>query len=269
VDDDLVVARDQGVLWITLNRPEEANALTPSQVARLVALFDEAGAALDTRVIVVSGAGGTFCRGTDPRTARQPPPAPPEAPARTMGYTAWLIRTGVQRLMTAVRECEKPVVAAVSGLAADAGLYLALCCDLVVAADDARFEVTFIGRGVVPDGGGIYLLPRMVGLQRAKEIVLLGGQLNATDAMALGLVNRVVSAPDLEETARGLADRLAHGPTKTIGLTKLLLNRSLDSDIATAFRDEAAAQEMVMWTADVSEGFRSRSEGRPPSFSGW
>jgi len=175
----------------------------------------------------------------------------------------------VQRLITAVRDCEKPVIAAVNGSVKDAGLYLALSCDLVVAAEDARFAVTFIERGFVPDGGGIYLLPRIVGLQRAKELIFLGDELTASGAMALGLVNRVVPAASLETSARELADRLAKGPTKTIGLTKLLLNRSLDSDVAAAFRDEAASQEMVVWTADASESFRSRSEGRPPSYSGW
>jgi 2-(1,2-epoxy-1,2-dihydrophenyl)acetyl-CoA isomerase len=162
------------VLKVTLDRPEEGNALTPSQVARLVTLFDEAGASPETRAVLVTGAGVTFCRGTDARAARPRPAAPPDAPARPAGFTAWLIRTGVQRLITAIRECEKPVVAAVRGLAADAGLYVVLSCDLVVAADDARFAVRFVQRGLVPDGGGVYLLPRLIGVQRAKELMFLG-----------------------------------------------------------------------------------------------
>jgi len=269
VGDDLVVAREQGVLRVTLNRPDEGNALTPALVAELVALFDEAGASLETRAIVVTGAGTTFCRGTDARAARPRPPAPSGAPARPAGFIAWLIRTGVQRLITAVRECEKPVVAAVRGLAADAGLYLALSCDFVVAADDARFAVHFVQRGLVPDGGGIYLLPRIVGPQRAKEILLLGEPVPAADALALGLVNRVVPADALESAALEVAGRLAKGPTKAFGLVKLLLNRSLDSDVGAAFHDEAAAQEIVMGTADAAESFSARTEGRPPSYNGW
>jgi 2-(1,2-epoxy-1,2-dihydrophenyl)acetyl-CoA isomerase len=269
VADDLVVARDGGLLRVTLNRPEHGNALTPDQVARLVSLFDEAGASLDTRAILVAGVGGNFCRGTDAGAARPRPAAPPDAPTRPVGFIAWLNRTGVQRLITSVRECEKPVVAAVQGLAADAGLYLALGCDFVVAADDARFAVNFVRRGLVPDGGGIYLLPRLVGLQRAKQMILLGDDVGAADAMALGLITRAVPAAELDAAASELAGRLAEGPTKAIGLVKLLLNRSLDSDAGAAFHDEAAAQEIVMGTADVSESFRSRTEGRPPTFRGW
>ena len=218
---------------------------------------------------MLTGAGTTFCRGTDARVARPRPPGPPDAPGRPVGFTAWLIRTGVQRMITAVRACEKPVIAAVKGLAADAGLYLALSCDLVVASDDARFAVNFAQRGLVPDGGGLYLLPRIVGPQRAKEIVMLGDPLGAADALALGLVNRVVPAPEVDAVALEIAGRLATGPTKALGLVKVLLNRSLDSDITTAFHDEASAQEIALGTADVTESFRARSEGRSPKFRGW
>jgi len=269
VADDLVVERDQGVLKVTFDRPEEGNALTPSQVARLVTLFDEAGASLETRAVLVTGAGATFCRGTDARAARPRPPAPPDAPARPAGFTAWLIRTGVQRLITAIRECEKPVVAAVRGLAADAGLYVALSCDMVVAADDARLAVRFVQRGLVPDGGGIYLLPRLIGVQRSKELMFLGDDVDAAHALDLGLVNRVVPVAELEMVALDLARRLAAGPTTAIGLVKQLLNRSLDSDVGAAFREEAAAQEIVMGTADLRESSASRSEGRPPAYRGW
>lgn len=267
--DDLLVARDHGVLRVTLNRPDEGNALTPTQVADLAALFDEAGASLGTRVVLLTGAGPTFCRGTDARVARERPAAPAGAPARPVGFTAWLIRTGVQRLVASVRACEKPVVAAVRGLAADAGLYLALSCDFVVAADDARFAVKFVQRGLVPDGGGIYLLPRIVGPQRAKEIVLLGDAVSAADAMALGLVNRVVPSAELDESALAIATRLAQGPTQAIGLAKALLNGSLDASFTTALQDEALAQEVVLNTADAAESFSAGREGRRPTFSGW
>jgi 2-(1,2-epoxy-1,2-dihydrophenyl)acetyl-CoA isomerase len=160
-------------------------------------------------------------------------------------------------------------VAAVRGLAADAGLYLALSCDLVVAADDARFAVNFVQRGLVPDGGGIYLLPRIVGPQRAKEILLLGEPVGAAEAHALGLVNRVVAAASLDEAALQLAARLARGPTKAMGLVKSLLNRSLDSDIGAAFADEASAQEIALSTADAAEMFAAAREKRSPNYVGW
>jgi 2-(1,2-epoxy-1,2-dihydrophenyl)acetyl-CoA isomerase len=265
----VLVTRDEGVLRIVLNRPEAGNALTPDQRAALVELFSEAGPSLETRAVVLAGAGDAFCVGSDASVARHPPPAPPGAPARAVGFTTWLIRTGVQQLVASIRECEKPVIASVGGLARDVGLHLALACDFVVATETARLAESFVGRGILPDGGGCYLLPRIVGLQRAKEIVLLGGELTAGEAMALGIVNRVVPDAELERETNELARQLAHGATKAIGLAKQLLNRSLDADLATAFYEEAHAQELVIATEDAREGARSAAKGRPPSFTGW
>jgi 2-(1,2-epoxy-1,2-dihydrophenyl)acetyl-CoA isomerase len=168
-----------------------------------------------------------------------------------------------------VIDCEKPVVAAVNGTTAGIGAHLAFACDLVVAAQEARFIEVFVRRGISPDGGGAYLLPRLIGLQKAKELVFFGDDLPAAEAERLGLVNKVVPRVELEAAAAELAGRLAQGPTKAIGMAKWLLNRSLDSDRATAFDEEAWAQELVVGTADSREGIASFVERREPDFKGF
>ncbi|CAM5663529.1 Enoyl-CoA hydratase/isomerase family protein OS=Streptomyces chartreusis OX=1969 GN=CP983_24095 PE=3 SV=1 [Streptomyces chartreusis] len=165
-------------------------------------------------------------------------------------------------------DCEKPVIAAVNGTAAGIGAHLAFACDLVLAAESARFIEVFVRRGLVPDGGGAYLLPRLVGTHRAKELVFFGDALTAADAERLGLVNRVVPDGELDKTAREWADRLAAGPTRALALTKQLVNASLESDRASAFAAEAAAQEINMTTQDAQEGVASFVERRSPEFKG-
>ncbi|MFE0726705.1 enoyl-CoA hydratase/isomerase family protein [Streptomyces antibioticus] len=190
------------------------------------------------------------------------------AEQRTAGDVARMLRLGAQRLISAVLDCEKPVIAAVNGTAAGLGVHLALACDLVLAAESARFIEVFARRGLVPDGGGAYLLPRLIGPQRAKELMFFGDALTAADAERLGLVNRVVPDADLPKTAHDWAARLAAGPTRTLALTKQLVNASLDTDRATAFTAEAAAQEINMTTADAREGVASFAERREARFRG-
>jgi 2-(1,2-epoxy-1,2-dihydrophenyl)acetyl-CoA isomerase len=180
-----------------------------------------------------------------------------------------MIATGAQRLIAAVLDCEKPVIAAVGGTAAGIGAHLALACDLVIASEEARFIEVFVRRGIVPDGGGAYLLPRLTGLHKAKELVFFGDDLSAVDAERLGLVNTVVPAGELDATVAAWAARLATGPTVAIGLAKRLLNRSLDGDRATSFTEEALAQEVAMTTRDATEGVASFVERRPTEFKGW
>lgn len=271
LEDQVTHRVEDQVAWITLNRPEVRNAITPDQRNRVIDLLEDASASLDVRAVVLTATGKGFCTGADLRAGGRRPAAPrPEgAPDRIMGEAARMIRRGAQRLVGAVLDCEKPVVAAVNGTAAGIGAHLAFACDLVVAATDARFIEVFVRRGISPDGGGAYLLPRLIGLQKAKELIFFGDDLSAADAMALGLVNRVVPLEQLEQTASELAGRLAAGPTKALGMAKWLLNRSLDSDRQTAFDDEAWAQELITGTVDCGEGLRSFAERRPPEFKGF
>ncbi|MFF2513558.1 enoyl-CoA hydratase/isomerase family protein [Streptomyces sp. NPDC058086] len=261
VDSLVLHATDNHVSWITLNRPETLNAITPDQRERLIQHLTHASSDPDVRAVVITARGRGFCAGADLRGG-------PPAGERVAGDVARTIRLGAQRLIGAVLDCEKPVIAAVNGTAAGLGAHLALACDLVLAADSAKFIEVFVRRGLVPDGGGAYLLPRLVGPQRAKELMFFGDALTAADAARLGLVNRVVPPDDLEKTARDWAERLATGPTRALALTKQLVNASLDTDRGTAFAAEAAAQEINMTTTDATEGVTSFVERRTPHYRG-
>jgi len=252
---------DGQVSYITLNRPEALNAVTPEQREYVIRLLAEASADPDVRAVVLTGTGRGFCAGADLRGGSS-------GGERVAGDVARMLRLGAQRLTAAVLDCEKPVIAAVNGTAAGLGAHLALACDLVLAAESAKFIEVFVRRGLVPDGGGAYLLPRLIGPQRAKELMFFGDALTAADAERLGLVNRVVPDAELDKTAREWAARLAAGPTRAIALTKQLVNASLESDRATAFAAEAAAQEINMATEDAQEGVRSFVERRSPEYRG-
>ncbi|MGW7052215.1 enoyl-CoA hydratase/isomerase family protein [Streptomyces sp. NPDC054887] len=255
-------AVDNGVSWITLNRPAALNALTRDQRDRVVALLAAASADPAVRAVVVTGTGKGFCAGADLRAG------PVSDGDRVAGDVARTIRLGAQRLVAAVLDCEKPVIAAVNGTAAGIGAHLALACDLVLAAESARFIEVFVRRGLVPDGGGAYLLPRLVGPQRAKELMFFGDSVPAAEAARMGLVNRVVPDAELAAAARAWAERLAAGPTRSIALAKQLVNASLDVDRATAFAAEASAQEINMTTSDANEGVASFVERRTPKYRG-
>jgi 2-(1,2-epoxy-1,2-dihydrophenyl)acetyl-CoA isomerase len=252
-----------GVAYLTLNRPEALNAITPAQRDRLISLLTEASADPSVRAVVLTGTGRGFCAGADLRGG-----GASAGEERVAGDVARVIRLGAQRLIAAVLDCEKPVIAAVNGTAAGLGAHLALACDLVLAAESARFIEVFVRRGLVPDGGGAYLLPRLLGPQRAKELMFFGDAVSAADAERLGLVNRVVPDEELEKTSREWAERLASGPTRALALTKQLVNASLESDRATAFAAEAAAQEINMTTEDAREGVASFVERRSAEYRG-
>ncbi|OEJ33171.1 enoyl-CoA hydratase/isomerase family protein [Streptomyces subrutilus] len=266
---DTILHRTAGnVSWITLNRPDAMNALTWDQRERVIALLADASADPDVRAVVLTATGKGFCAGADLRAAGAPATPAQTAPERIAGDVARMIRLGAQRLITAVLDCEKPVIAAVNGTAAGIGAHLALACDLVIAAEEARFIEVFVRRGLVPDGGGAYLLPRLVGPQKAKELIFFGDAVPAAEAERLGLVNKVVPAGDLQAAAREWAERLAQGPTRALALAKQLVNASLDGDRAAALAAEATAQEINMGTADANEGVASFVERRPPKYTG-
>lgn len=260
---------DGGVAWITLNRPEVGNAVTPDQRNRVIDLLGAASSDLAVRVVVLTATGKAFCTGADLRAPRAAVARPEGAPERAVGDVSRTIRDGAQRLVAAVLDCEKPVIAAVNGTAAGIGAHLAFACDLVLAAEEASFIEVFVRRGIAPDGGGAYLLPRLVGPQRAKELLFFGDKVPAADAQRLGLVNKVVPGTELEAAAAEWAARLADGPTRALALTKWLVNRSLESDRAGAFADEALAQELVMHTTDAQEGVAAFVERRDPTYRGW
>jgi 2-(1,2-epoxy-1,2-dihydrophenyl)acetyl-CoA isomerase len=268
---DLVLYRlEDGVAWITLNRPDAGNAISADMRDQMVVWLQGASSDLAVRAVVIAGTGEKgFCTGADLRSTGPPPARPEGAPARPVGDAARLIRDGWQRLISAILDCEKPVIAAVNATAAGGGMHLALACDLVVAAEESKFISVFVRRGIAPDAGGAYLLPRLIGPQKAKELFFFGDDLPARDAERLGLVNKVVPREQLLDEVGTWAARLAAGPTVAIGLAKYLANRSLESDRAGALWEESVAQELVVGTEDCAEGLRAFAERRSPSFKGW
>ncbi len=271
IDEQVTWRVADGVATITINAPEQGNALTGARRDRLAELFHDASSDLAVRAVVLTAAGERhFCTGAalgGPRPAG--PPRPEDAPDRVMGDAARMIRRGWQRLVASILDCEKPVVGAINGTAAGGGAQLVLACDLVVMADHARLIEVFVRRGIMPDAGGAYLLPRLIGLHRAKEIMFLGDDVSAQSAAQLGIANQVVPGGELAKAAGELAARLAQAPTRAIAMTKWLLNRSFESDRQSAFDDEAWAQELVNTTDDAREGMTAFVERRDPVFRGW
>jgi 2-(1,2-epoxy-1,2-dihydrophenyl)acetyl-CoA isomerase len=267
---DVVRHVENGVAWVRLNRPETGNAMTPDMRDTIADWMQEASGDLAVRAVVITGSGTKgFCTGADLRGSRPAPSRPEGAPERVMGDAARMIRGGWQRLVSSILDCEKPVIAGVNGTAAGGGVHLALACDLVIMAEEARFIEVFVRRGIAPDAGGAYLLTRLVGPQKAKEMFFFGDDVSAAEATRIGLVNKVVPRADLDKALSEWAERLASGPTKAIGIAKALTNRSLESDRNTAFWEESYGQELLNATSDAREGMTSFVERRSPEFKGW
>ncbi len=266
---DILVSRREGVLTLTLNRPQAHNAITPDQRNFLVDEFARAGEDLAVRSVILTAEGKGFCTGADLRANRPQQVRPDGAPDRAIMEVARGIKTGAQNLISAILDCEKPVIAAVNGTAAGMGVHMAVACDLVIAAEGVRFIEVFVRRGLVPDAGGVYLLPRLIGPQKAKELMFFGDDVSATDAAAMGLVNRVVPPDELMPTARAWAERLAAQPTKSLTMSKLLVNRSFETSRRTMFEMEAWAQEILMAGQDAEEGVNAFKERRDPDWKGW
>lgn len=266
--DEITRSCADGVLTLTIDRPDRGNAIAPPQRDRLAESVRAASADPDVRAVVLTGAGERhFCTGGDLRHDGAAPPDP-NGPGRPVGDIVRLITGGMHQLMAAVLDCEKPVLAAVNGTAAGIGVHLALCCDLVVAADDATFIEIFARRGLVADGAGAYLLPRLIGPHRTKELMFFADPLRATDAAEMGLINRAVPRAEFADVVREWAGRLASGPTVALGLMKSLVNHAMDQDRAAALREEAMAIELNSHSADFTEGLRAFIDRRPVEFTG-
>jgi enoyl-CoA hydratase/carnithine racemase len=257
----VLVERDGGVVWATMHRPEKKNALSMAMAEELIALLAEVERRSDDRVLVITGAGGAFSSGadlTDPDTA-----------AGMAGPADWIGR--IRRLHTiplAIHRLPKPVVAVVPGVAVGAGCNLALACDLVLASSNARFCEMFVRRGLALDFGGSWLLPRLVGLQRAKELAFLGDMVDAARAEAIGLVNRVVAPDDLETAGRELAARLAAGPPTALAAMKQAMHQGLSRSLAESLEIEGLFQAVCFTTADTAEAMTAFAERREPRFEG-
>jgi len=248
--------RQDGVLVLTLNRPEKLNAITGELLDALYAALKEGEEDREVRARLLTGAGRAFSAGQDLT----------EFGDRKPDYEAHLRR--YNRVVEALSGLEKPLVVAVNGVAAGAGMSLALWGDLRLAAVGASFTTAFVRIGLVPDSGLSFLLPRLVGLAKAQELLLLSPRLSAEEALALGLVHRVVPAEKLMEEALSLAKELAQGPTRAYALTKKLLLETYRLSLTEALALEAVLQGQAGQTQDHEEGVRAFREKRPPRFQG-
>ena len=255
----ILVEKSDAVVTITLNRPEARNALNLEMREEVARVLDELAKDGSIRVVVLTGAGGNFCAGGDLKMLGAKRLSPAEANERMELLSAMVLK---------LVNFPAPTLALVDGFAVGAGCNLALACDLVIATDRARFGQSFAKVGLIPDGGGTYVLPRLVGLAKAKELVFTAELIDAQEALRIGLVNRVVPSDRLAAQADALIKAILAGPPKILALAKQLLNRSLTLKLAEALEMEAAGQAFCLGTEDHQEGLRAFLEKRPPRFTG-
>ncbi len=249
-----------GIATITMNRPERLNALDVETGAELLKAVEDCEADPEVRVVVLAGAGRAFSAGGDVKAFSESLDDP-------TSYFKQLIPR-LHAGILAIRRIPKPVIARVHGFAAGAAMSLTMACDLVVAAENARFNVAYVGVGLSPDGGATYFLPRLVGPRKALEIFLTGEIIGAAEAARLGLVNRVVPDAELEEATRDLALRLARGPALALARSKELVNRSLGATLEGQLDDEEETILRSVTSEDFGEGVRAFVEKREPEFRG-
>jgi len=255
----------EGILTLTLNQPEARNPVsTPAVIDALCAAVTEADRNLDCRVIVITGAGTAFSTGGDIASMRLGAGLNDPEPARTRRN----YRNGIQRLPLLFESIEVPVIAAVNGPAIGAGCDLACMCDIRIASDKAKFAESFVKMGIVPGDGGAWLLPRVVGWSKASEMAFTGELLDAAQALACGLVSKVVPADDLAAEARSLARRIAANPPHAVRMTKRLIRESRLAQLSTILEASAAAQALCHTTQDHAEAVSAFLEKRAPVFSG-
>lgn len=259
---DIDVERAGGVVTITLNRPEKKNAITADMFRRLRDLFLEVGDDPEARVLVITGAGGAFSSGADLTDAS----AAGSIAGGRGSALAWM--RVVEQAALMLHELPKPTIAKVNGVAAGASLNMALGCDLIVASEEARFTEIFVKRGLVLDFGGHWLLPRLVGLHRAKELAFFGEILSAKEAADMGLVNKVVPVGDLDATVDDWAQRLAALPPINLSIMKKALNRAFETSMAASLEFEAVAQNVSFSSADTTEAMAAFAQKRDPEFRG-
>ena len=256
----ILVAKADGVATITLNRPQVLNALSALSFREISLALEDMQADTEIRSIVLTGAGNAFSAGGDIKEMSSNP-ANESMPFRDFMLT-------VRKTILDLHHLEKPVIAAVNGLAYGAGFSLALACDVILASEQASFCQVFVRIGLVPDGGSTFFLPRIIGTARAFPLVLSGEPISAHEAQSLGLISKVVPVERLGEETMAVARKLAQGPTRAMGLTKKLIYGGLEKSLAEQLDEEASYQALCRMTQDHKEGLQAFQEKRIPRFTG-
>lgn len=258
MEPSILTLTHDGICTITLNRPAVFNSFDQAMGRAFQSALDEAAQDPAVRCVVVTGNGKAFCAGQDLKEVTAP-----DAPDFTV-----IVEETYNQSVRRIRSMEKPVIGAINGVAAGAGANIALACDLTVAKESATFIQAFSKIGLIPDSGGTWFLPRLVGMQRAAALAFLGEKLSATDAAALGLIYQAVPDDSYEAEVNALAQRLASMPTRGLGLTKKAFNAGWDSDLSSHLTTERDLQMEASQTDDYAEGVAAFLEKRAPNFKG-
>jgi enoyl-CoA hydratase/carnithine racemase len=261
MEHELIVNDSAGVRWIEINRPDSKNGLTSELNRRLIAALQAVDEESSTRVVVLTGAGGSFCSGLDLKYAMS-------SGLTGAGALEKHLREDFHGLIRAVRAVGVPVIAAVDGTAVGFGCDLAMACDIRLASDRARFGEVFVKRGLMPDGGGSFMLSRIVGLGRALEILYTGDLVDASEAYRIGLANRVIPVAGFRDAVATFAETLARGAPLALRLIKQATHAALSGDLDAALDREASGQMQCLRSADFQEGLQAFLAKREPRFQG-
>lgn len=261
----MILTKEDSIATITLNRPKVLNALHLEAVNEFLTVLEDVEKDETIRAVVITGTGRGFCTGAD-LIGRSSGSARPAATSTSRGTGGWLVQ--FHKCIEKITTMQKPVIALINGYAVGAGFDMAIACDIRIAAEDARFSEIFVRRGLLPDSGGTFFLPRLVGVGKAMELIFTGDIINAEEAERIGIINKVVPNDQLETIGMEFVKRLAKGPTKAIGLAKVGVNKALESDLSSALKFARDAMAILAQTEDSREGRRSFAEKREPIFKG-
>jgi 2-(1,2-epoxy-1,2-dihydrophenyl)acetyl-CoA isomerase len=266
-DEHLHVDRVGTRLNLTLDHAERKNALTVEMIATITHHVDAAVLDDVTRVIVLRSRGADFCTGIDLAQSNQAQSNQAEERPR-VGHLQRRMMQGSHRMIRTLHEAQLPIVAGVTGWAAGVGNALALSADVVIADETAKFWVPFVGKGFTPDSANTYILPRLVGLARAKEMIMRAKPIDAVTALSWGMISEVVPAGDLDRAVDAAAGELEAAATVSVGLAKTLIHRNIDADLTSALQNEAIYEEVAVRSDDFKEGMRSFVQKRRPDYTG-
>jgi 2-(1,2-epoxy-1,2-dihydrophenyl)acetyl-CoA isomerase len=257
--ENITLIKEDGCAWLTLNRPDKLNALVGNAREEILAALDDAAQDDDVRVICITGAGKGFCAGGDINYMSE------LRAANNVDAFKKLLESG-RRVVTKIRAIEKPIIAMINGVAAGAGLNLALACDMRIAAETAKFSQAFMKIGLHPDWGGTFFLPRLIGSARAAELIFTGDLIDAQEALRIGLINRVAPVDQLQNATRELIAKLSRRPRRAMALAKRAIYRGLESDLAAMLDYETEAQLACFQSEDAAEGIGAFLQRREPEF---